>query len=88
VYPAPGNWSAIRLAVFDYFDRLGPGNDALLGRFPAEDYTARAKLYRQALASAIMSVPGVLTASITTPGADVTPNRKTVVTLQTLLVVQ
>lgn len=88
VYPAPGNWSAIRLAVFGYFDALGPGNDSTFTRFPPEDYTARAKVYKQALASALMAVPGVLSATVTTPGADVTPARKTVVTLTTLLVVQ
>lgn len=87
VHPAPGNWSSIRTAVFRYFDQLGPGNDSTSTRFPPEDYTARARLYKQAVASAIMGVPGVLSATVTTPASDVTPDRKTVVVLRDLLVV-
>jgi len=88
LYPAPANWSAFRLAVFNYFDVLGPGDTTPAIRFPTEDYSSRATLYLQGLASAMMSVPGVLTATVTTPAADTTPARKTVLALSTLLVVQ
>jgi hypothetical protein len=88
LYPAPANWSAIRTAVFGFFDVLGPGDTSPAIRFPTEDYSSRATLYKQALASAIMAVPGVLTATITTPATDTTPPRKTVLDLTTLLVTQ
>jgi uncharacterized phage protein gp47/JayE len=88
LYPAPANWSAIRLAVFNFFDALGPGDTPSPIRFPTEDYSARATLYKQALAAAIMAVPGVLNATVTTPASDTTPTRKTVLDLTTLLVTQ
>ena len=87
VYGCPGCWGALRLPVFDYFDSLGPGDTTPAGRFPPEDYGARATLYPDALRGIIAGVPGVLSANVTTPGAAVTPDRKTVVALGTFLVI-
>lgn len=87
IYGCPGCWGSLRLAVFDYFDALGPGDTSPAGRFPPEDAADRATLYRDALRGIMAGVPGVLSANVTTPGADVTPNRKTVVTLGTFLVI-
>lgn len=88
LYPAPANWSALRLAAFAYFDALGPGDTSPAARFPAEDSSARATLYTQALSAALMAVPGVLSAEVTTPGLDVTPAAKAVLTLDLFLVSQ
>lgn len=85
VYPAPGNWSALRTAAFAYFDALGPGDTSPASRWPQEDVQARATVYRTALAAALM-VPGVLSASTTSPASDVTPAAKAVVVLGTFAV--
>lgn len=87
IYGCPGCWGSFRLAVFDYFDALGPGDTTPAGRFPPEDAGARSTLYRDALRGVIAGVLGVLSANVTAPGADVTPDRKTVVVLGTLLAV-
>lgn len=93
VYPAPPNWSQLRLAAFAYFDNLGPGDTSPASRWPAEETKGRATLYRAALQSALINgygasypVTGVLSASVGTPVADVTPAAKTLVTLGTFLV--
>jgi len=89
-YPCPPNWETIRLAVFAYFDALGPGDTTPASRWPAEDTEARATLYRTALAAQVIGLTGstgVLSCTVTTPAADVTPAAKTVVTLGTLRVV-
>lgn len=92
IYGAPGCWGSLRLAVFDYFDALGPGiNSGAPGfvdidRFPSEDSDARSTLYRAALQGIMANVPGVLSATVGTPAADVSPDQKTVVALGTLLV--
>ena len=86
IYPCPANWETIQAAAFAYFDALGPGDTTPPSRWPAEDTEARATLYRTALAAAVIDSPGVLSATVTTPAADVTPAAKTVVTLGTLLV--
>lgn len=87
IYPCPANWPAIQAAVFAHFDALGPGDTSPASRWPTEDTEARATLYRTGLAADIItSAGGVLSATVTTPGADVTPAAKTVVTLGTLLV--
>lgn len=88
LYPAPGNWSLLRLAAFNFFDALGPGNHSPLTRFPREDYSARATLYVSALEAALSAVPGVLSVTVTTPSGTVTPDRKTIVTLGLFLTVQ
>ena len=88
LYPAPGNWSDIRTAVFAYFDGLGPGDVTPPRRWPSEDNGARSTVYITALAAAIMTAPGVLSATVTTPVANVVPAAKTVVDLTTLLVTQ
>ena len=87
VYPCPPNWETIRLAVFDYFDALGPGDTTPPSRWPAEDTEARATLYRTALAAQVIGLTGstgVLSCTVSTPATDVTPAAKTVVTLGTL----
>jgi uncharacterized phage protein gp47/JayE len=84
--PAPGNWSDIRTAVFDYFDSLGPGDVAPAARYPSEDTGARATVYPSAVAAVIMGVPGVLAVNLISPAANVTPAAKQVVTLSTLAV--
>lgn len=86
MYPVVGNWEAIRLAAFAFFDALGPGETTTPSRFPGEEVDDRATLYPQALAAAIMTVDGVLSCSVTTPAASVVPAAKTIVTLDTLRV--
>ncbi len=93
IYPCPANWETIRDDVFSHFDGLGPGDTTPASRWPAEDVEARATLYRTGLAADVISgaqspavATGVLSCSVTTPAADVTPAAKTVVTLGTLLV--
>lgn len=92
IYGAPGCWGSLRLAVFDYFDALGPGINSgppgftSIDRFPSEDSDARSTLYRAALQGIMANVPGVLSATVGTPAADVSPDQKTVVVLGTFLV--
>jgi len=86
VWAAPPCWAALRATVFDYFDGLGPGDTSTPARWPTEDVSGRATLYRSALAGRVTEVAGVLSAAIPTPSSDVTPAAKTVVTLGTLLV--
>ncbi len=50
------------------------------------DSDARSTLYRAALQGIMANVPGVLSATVGTPAADVSPDQKTVVALGTLLV--
>ncbi len=88
LYPAPGCWSALRTAIFALFDSLGPGDTSPPRRWPNEDNGARATLYRSALVAAAMSAQGVLSATVTTPGTDVAPAQKQIVTLGELLVTQ
>ena len=87
LWAAPPCWSALQSTVFAYFDGLGPGDTSTPARWPTQDVSGRATLYRTALAGRVTEVAGVLSASVTTPGTDVTPAAKTVVTLGTLLVV-
>ena len=93
IYPCPPNWGTIRDDVFSHFDGLGPGDTTPASRWPAEDVEARATLYRTGLAADVINgaqspavATGVLSCSVTTPAADVTPAAKTVVTLGSLLV--
>lgn len=86
IYPPVLNFDEIREAVLDYFDALGPGDTSPASRWPSEDDGARATLYRTALAASAIGVNGVLSATTTTPAADVTPAAKTVVTLDTFRV--
>lgn len=83
VYPGHGNFNAMRTAVLNYFDGLGPGDTSPASRWPTEDDTARATLYITALAAAVNGAEGVLSATTTTPAADSTPAAKTVKTLGT-----
>lgn len=86
VYPAPGNWAALRTAAFAYFDALGPGNDSALSRWPAEDSQGRSTLYKTALAAAMIDVSGVLSATTVSPASDVTASAKTIIPLGTFAV--
>lgn len=91
VYPCPPNWETIRADVFAHFDALGPGDTTPASRWPEESVEARATLYRQGLAADVINgvttaATGVLSCTVTTPAADVTPAAKTVVTLGTLIV--
>ena len=86
LYPAPGCWGELRTAMFAYFDSLGPGDTTPPRRWPSEDNGARSTVYRSALVATAMSVPGVLSASVTTPASDVAPLPKQVVTLSSFLV--
>lgn len=83
VYPGHGNFNAMRDAALAYFDALGPGDTTPASRWPEEDDTARATLYITALAAAINGADGVLSATTTTPAANVTPAAKEVVVLDT-----
>ena len=87
LWAAPPCWSALQTTVFNYFDGLGPGDTTTPARWPTQDVSGRSTLYRTALAGRVTEVAGVLSASVSTPGTDVTPAAKTVVTLGTLLVV-
>lgn len=93
IYPAPPNWPQLRAAVFAYFDSLGPGDVSPAARWPGEETQGRATLYRSALAAVLIDgfggdypVTGVLSASVGTPGGDVAPAAKTIVTLGEFLV--
>jgi hypothetical protein len=92
-YPAPGCWQSLRAAVFSYFDGLGPGvitsnvDPTPILRYPTEDSGARSTLYVSALEGVALAVPGIVSATVTSPAGDVSPNRKVVVTLGTLLAV-
>lgn len=86
VYPAVGNFAEIREAVLAYFDGLGPGDTIPATRWPSEDDGAVAALYGTALAAAAIGVDGTLSATTTTPVANVFPPAKTVVTLGTFRV--
>lgn len=81
VYPAPGNFNAVRTAILAYFDALGPGDTSPASRWPSEDDGGRATLYLNALAAAAIGVDGVLTAKVTTPAATVIPAAKHVIVL-------
>ena len=86
LWAAPPCWAAFQATVFDYFDGLGPGDTTTPARWPTQDVSGRATVYRSALAGRVTEVAGVLSASVTTPAVNVTPAQKTVVTLGTLLI--
>ncbi len=84
ILPGLSNWSSIRTAVLDYFDSLGPGDTSPACRWPSEETTLRATLYRSALAGDVTDVAGVLSCTVTDPAANVTPAEKAIVTLGVL----
>jgi hypothetical protein len=97
VLPGLPNWSQIRAGIFAHFDQLGPGDTSPASRWPGEETRLRSKLYRSALVADLVAqydargalkagVAGVLNAVVVTPGGDVAPAAKTIVTLGTLLV--
>jgi hypothetical protein len=85
-YPAPPNWSDLRAAAFAFFDALGPGDTTTPVRWPSEGVTGRATFYRSALGARLLSVGGVLSATVTSPGSDVVPPAKHIVNVGTFLV--
>jgi hypothetical protein len=90
VIPAAPNDDAIRKAVFSHFDAFGPADedgDVPSRRWPAEEVRGRATLYRPALQAAVIAgAPGVLSALVTSPGADQTPNPRVLATLGLLTI--
>jgi uncharacterized phage protein gp47/JayE len=84
VLPGLPTWSEIRLAIFDLFDALGPGDTASPQRYPTDDVRGRSTLYKSALAAALVQqrdaagvliagVAGVLSASVVAPSVDFSP---------------
>ncbi len=97
VLPGLSNWADIRTAMFALFDALGPGDTSPASRWPGEESSLRSKLYRSALVAQLVAqydangavdcgVAGILNAVVVTPGSDLTPAAKTIVTLGILLV--
>ncbi len=83
MYPALGNWSEIRSAVFDLFDALGPGDvpstadePLRMGsitrrrRYPPESWKGRADVALPDLRSAVIGAGGVLDVTVVAPVAD------------------
>jgi len=93
VHGCPGCWGSLRLAVFGYFDALGPGvatsavDPTPVDRWPSEDAGARSTVDPAALAGVALTQPGVLAANVTAPSVADTPPVKGVATLGTLLAV-
>lgn len=75
VYPCPPNWQAIRLAVFELVDSLGPGDTASARRVPPVDVIYPATLYPAALRAAVLSAEGVVNATTTLSGPSTTSPR-------------
>jgi hypothetical protein len=83
MYPALGNWTELRDAVFDLFDALGPGDvpgtDTVAlrmssitrrRRYPPESWKGRADVTLPSLRSAVIGAGGVLDVTVVTPAAD------------------
>ena len=83
VYPAPPNWNLIRLAVFAFFDALVPGDTIPTSRWPAGPTGV---VYQSALSAAVLAVPGVLSCTVNTPAAPLTPQPKHIYNVGFLLV--
>ncbi len=91
VLPAPPDWVAIKTAVVDYFNDLGPGeytgNPTGSERFPEPTSQAPATLYPSALAARVIAdVPAVLAATATTPSGTTTPVDESMLDLGDLIV--
>lgn len=87
VYPACANFEQIRLALFALFDRLTPGNSSgVSARWPNADVAGPSVLYIGELIAAVCAVPGVVTAAVTLPVADVSPAVLNLVDLNVLIV--
>lgn len=81
VKPSAPFWATIRDAIFVLFDDLGPGDTdqspaspLVATRWPTQDVQGRSRLYTVRLLNAALNATGVLSATLTTPGADVVPN--------------
>lgn len=95
VYPAPSNWAAMRDAILSVVDRLGPGDTSPISRYPTISEIGPTTLYRSALVAAVMGVPGlsgalagvsgVVSATCTTPAADVVETPKQIVRVGTIV---
>lgn len=82
VRPAPPDWSAIRTAVFAFFDAMGPADYNLVGeithpdsaRWPTASEQGPSTLYPTALGARVLSdVPAVLSAAVTSPSSPLYP---------------
>lgn len=99
VYPAPGCWEELRLAIFDLFDNLGPGDVADTSIYPAPSPTVAyrrvrfppvwwespAVLYTAKLRAVALGVTGVQDCTVVLPASDQTPNAKQLIRLTTFL---
>lgn len=85
VYPCPPNWQAIRLAVFELLDSLGPGDTSTPRRYPPVDVVYPATLYPAALRAAVLSAEGVVNATTTLSGPS-TVNLGTIHEITTLTI--
>lgn len=72
-YPAPANWDALRTAIFDLCDSLGPKDTNPRRRWPTVDVEGPDTLYVSAIASALLGVSGTVSATVTQPAADYAP---------------
>jgi hypothetical protein len=98
VYPAPGNWESFRLAMFSFFDNLGPGDvpDAIAvaparamhrrRRYPPQSWMGICDVTLSRLAAAVLAVPGIVDVAINTPVVDQIASPKQMFRLTTLLV--
>ena len=94
VYPQSPNWVAMRDAIFELFDNLGPGDTSPAARWPSEESEGRSVLYPTSLSAALVrrtasdgtatGVAGVLAVEVVTPASATLPAALTVVTLGTL----
>lgn len=88
-YPAPANWDALRTAIFDLCDSLGPKDTNPRRRWPTVDVGGPDTLYVSAIASALLGVSGTVSATVTAPAADATPSdAKQIIELQYFLVTE
>ena len=85
MYPALGNWTELRDAVFGLFDALGPGDvpgtDTVAltmtsitrrRRYPPESWKGRADVTLPALRSAVIGAGGALDVTVVAPASDQT----------------
>ncbi len=85
VYPAPANYPLIRLAIFQLYDRLTPGDAASpSNRWPADDVAGPSTLYIGEIIAAVCAVPGVINCTVSLPVANVTATLRHLIDLANL----
>ncbi len=88
-YPAPANWDALRTAIFALCDSLGPKDTSPRRRWPTVDVEGPDTLYVSAVASALLGVSGIVSATVTAPASDAVPSdAKQIIELQYFLVTE